>query len=51
MAYLSVFSRMRNITFVENGPVQLKGKCSVASVRESFTLEAKGPRTLLCSLI
>jgi hypothetical protein len=49
-AYLSVFSRMRNITFVENGPTQLKGRCSVASGRESFMFEVRGPRTLFCSL-
>jgi hypothetical protein len=48
-AYLSVLSRMRNITFTENGPIKLKGTCSVASVRESFMLEARGPRTLFCS--
>jgi hypothetical protein len=42
---------MRNITFVENGLKQLKGSGSVASVRESFVVEARGPRTLLCSLI
>jgi hypothetical protein len=49
-AYLSVFSRMRNITFVENAPIQLKGRCSVDSVRESFMFEVRGPRNLFCSL-
>jgi hypothetical protein len=37
-----VFSRMRNITFVENGPIQLKGRCCVACVRESIMFEARG---------
>jgi hypothetical protein len=46
-----MFSRMRNITFVENGPIKLKGRCSVASVKESFMSKARGPRTLFCSLI
>jgi hypothetical protein len=40
---------MRNITFVENGPIELKGRCSVASVRESFMFEARGPGTLFCT--
>jgi hypothetical protein len=39
---------MRNITFAEKGHIQLKGKCSVASVRESFMFEARGPRALFC---
>jgi hypothetical protein len=42
---------MRNITFAEKGHIQLKGKCSVASVRESFMIEARGPRALFCGLI
>jgi hypothetical protein len=46
-----MFSKMRNITFVENGTKQLKGRCSVASVRESFMSKARGPRNLFCSLI
>jgi hypothetical protein len=50
-AYLSVFSRVRNITFAEKGHIQLNGRCSVASVRESFMFEARGPRALFCGLI
>jgi uncharacterized alpha-E superfamily protein len=42
---------MRNITFVENDPIKLKGRCSAASVRESLMFDARVPRTLFFSLI
>jgi hypothetical protein len=45
-----VFSGVKNITFVHNGPIQLNRRCMGACVRESIIFEARGACTLFCSL-
>jgi hypothetical protein len=45
--YLSVFSWVRNITFVQNCPIQVNGRSTVVLVRESLTLEAIGSSNFL----
>jgi hypothetical protein len=41
---------MRNITFVQNHHIQVNGRCSVACLRESLMLEARGSSTLFSIL-
>jgi hypothetical protein len=45
-AYLSVFSWMRNITFVQNGPIQVNGRRTLSLVRTLSMLEVGGSNTL-----
>jgi hypothetical protein len=36
-----MFQWVRNVTFLQNHPIQVKGRCTVALVRESLMLEGK----------
>jgi hypothetical protein len=45
-AYLSVFSWMRNITFVQNGPIQVNGRRTLSLVRTLSMLDVVGSNTL-----
>jgi hypothetical protein len=45
-AYLSWFLNVRNITFMQNSSIQVKGRSSVSFVRKQSMLEAGGSSTL-----
>jgi hypothetical protein len=45
-AYLSVFSWMRNITFVQNGSIQVNGRRTLSLVRTLSMLEIEGSNIL-----
>jgi hypothetical protein len=47
MAYLSVFSWVRNINFVQNQPIQVNLRSTVALDRESLLREERGSNILL----
>jgi hypothetical protein len=49
-AYQSVFPWVRNITFVQNRPIQVNGRCSIACARESLMFEARVFSTLFSIL-
>jgi hypothetical protein len=47
--YFSLFSLVRNFTFVENSPILVNGKTTVSLVREILMLEVRGSSTLFSS--
>jgi hypothetical protein len=45
-AYLSGFSIVRNITFVQNSSIEVKGRSNISFVRKSYMLKVLGSSTL-----